>query len=105
MSESAQREAWKSYDANEREMVEIAFGSDRLRVARPTTDAWRALRMKRPQIDHFENLPFATATPESVGLPRARSTSSGLEARRGVGTPRPGSVVPQHVPAEGRPVQ
>ena len=43
MSESAQREAWKSYDANEREMVEIAFGSDRLRVARPTTDAWRAL--------------------------------------------------------------
>jgi hypothetical protein len=25
--------------------------------------AWRALRMKRPQIARFENLPFATATP------------------------------------------
>ena len=24
---------------------------------------WRALRMKRPQIERFENLPFATATP------------------------------------------
>lgn len=27
--------------------------------------AWRALRMKRPQIAHFENLPFDTATPEA----------------------------------------
>ena len=27
------------------------------------TMAWRALRMKRPQVEHFENLPFATATP------------------------------------------
>ncbi len=25
--------------------------------------AWRALRMKRPQIERFENLPFDTATP------------------------------------------
>ena len=24
---------------------------------------WRALRMKRPQVDHLKNLPFATATP------------------------------------------
>jgi hypothetical protein len=24
---------------------------------------WRALRMKRPQVEKFENLPFATATP------------------------------------------
>ena len=24
---------------------------------------WRALRMKRPQLAHFENLPFATPTP------------------------------------------
>jgi hypothetical protein len=25
--------------------------------------AWRALRMKRPQLERFENLPFATQTP------------------------------------------
>jgi hypothetical protein len=25
--------------------------------------SWRALRMKRPQLAHFENLPFATSTP------------------------------------------
>ena len=24
---------------------------------------WRALRMKRPQLERFENLPFETATP------------------------------------------
>jgi hypothetical protein len=24
---------------------------------------WRAIRMKRPQVERFENLPFATATP------------------------------------------
>lgn len=29
--------------------------------------AWRALRMKRPQIAHLENLPFATATPVAAG--------------------------------------
>ena len=27
------------------------------------TISWRALRMKRPQLERFENLPFATATP------------------------------------------
>ena len=27
------------------------------------TFAWRALRMKRPQVAHFENLPFDTDTP------------------------------------------
>jgi uncharacterized membrane protein len=27
------------------------------------TITWRALRMKRPQLERFENLPFATATP------------------------------------------
>jgi hypothetical protein len=27
--------------------------------------AWRALRMKAPQVAKFENLPFATPTPES----------------------------------------
>jgi hypothetical protein len=25
--------------------------------------AWRALRMKRPLVEQFENLPFQTATP------------------------------------------
>ena len=29
------------------------------------TIAWRALRMKRPQVSHFENLPFETATPSA----------------------------------------
>jgi hypothetical protein len=24
---------------------------------------WRSLRMKRPQLEHFENLPFETDTP------------------------------------------
>jgi hypothetical protein len=27
------------------------------------TISWRAVRMKRPQIDHLANLPFSTATP------------------------------------------
>ena len=27
--------------------------------------AWRALRMKRGQVAHFENLPFDTATPSA----------------------------------------
>ena len=27
---------------------------------------WRALRMKRPQVAAFENLPFATATPPAA---------------------------------------
>lgn len=29
------------------------------------TIAWRAWRMKRPQIEHFENLPFNTPTPSA----------------------------------------
>jgi hypothetical protein len=29
------------------------------------TFAWRALRMKRPQVAQFENLPFKTPTPEA----------------------------------------
>ena len=39
------------------------------------TVAWRAWRMKRPQLEHFENLPFETPTPsashESNPAPRA----------------------------------
>ncbi|MEI8089250.1 MAG: hypothetical protein WCG63_06590 [Opitutaceae bacterium] len=27
--------------------------------------SWRALRMKRPQLAHFENLPFTTPTPSA----------------------------------------
>ena len=27
--------------------------------------AWRAWRMKRPQLQHFANLPFATPTPSA----------------------------------------
>lgn len=30
------------------------------------TFAWRALRMQRPQVARFENLPFATATPSAT---------------------------------------
>jgi hypothetical protein len=30
------------------------------------TFAWRALRMKRSQVAHFENLPFETGTPAST---------------------------------------
>jgi hypothetical protein len=29
------------------------------------TIGWRALRMKRPQLARFENLPFATETPSA----------------------------------------
>jgi hypothetical protein len=29
------------------------------------TIGWRAFRMKRPQLSHFENLPFDTATPSA----------------------------------------
>lgn len=28
--------------------------------------AWRALRMKRPQVERFENLPFETETPAAL---------------------------------------
>ena len=30
------------------------------------TFAWRALRMKRPQVARFENLPFETPTPAAT---------------------------------------
>lgn len=29
------------------------------------TIAWRALRMRRSEIEHFENLPFTAATPSA----------------------------------------
>ncbi len=29
------------------------------------TISWRALKMKRPQLERFENLPFDTATPSA----------------------------------------
>ena len=29
------------------------------------TISWRALRMKKPQIERLENLPFITATPSA----------------------------------------
>lgn len=39
------------------------------------TVTWRALRMRRPQIEQFENLPFRTPTPaatqNSAELPSA----------------------------------
>lgn len=31
--------------------------------------SWRALRMKRPQIERFENLPFETETPAAGPIP------------------------------------
>ncbi|MCE2860925.1 MAG: hypothetical protein RIR76_3425 [Verrucomicrobiota bacterium] len=31
---------------------------------------WRALRMKRPQVAAFENLPFVTPTPSARHEPR-----------------------------------
>jgi hypothetical protein len=31
--------------------------------------SWRALRMKRPQIERFENLPFETETPAAELIP------------------------------------
>ncbi len=30
--------------------------------------AWRAMRMKRPQVERFENLPFETETPAAIGF-------------------------------------
>ena len=39
----------------------------------------RALFMKRAQIEHFENLPFVTATPASV-----RGDSDGVDPGRGL---------------------
>jgi hypothetical protein len=51
------------------------------------TVAWRALRMKRSQVERFGNLPFEVATPASAaGMPPAgqrrpcSTTSSSHEA-------------------------
>lgn len=44
------------------------------------TFAWRALRMKRPQVAHFANLPFGTATPPSSAGFQPASAQAGLEA-------------------------
>lgn len=30
--------------------------------------AWRAIRMKRAQVERFENLPFETETPAALGF-------------------------------------
>ncbi len=35
----------------------------------------RALRMKKPQVEHYENLPFDTATPSAHDAHDARPTS------------------------------
>ncbi|MEY4940161.1 MAG: hypothetical protein RIQ93_1896 [Verrucomicrobiota bacterium] len=47
--------------------------------------AWRALRMKRPQITRFENLPFDTPTPAAdggeSGRPSGPASASGPSAR------------------------
>ena len=41
------------------------------------TFAWRAIRMKRPQVARFENLPFETPTPASTArLPSTPSSAS-----------------------------
>ena len=38
------------------------------------TIGWRALRMKRPQLARFENLPFAIETPPARHDPDAQTT-------------------------------
>lgn len=45
-------------------------------VAFYVTFFWRALRMKRPQVAHFENLPFETPTPASRASVEGRSPKS-----------------------------
>jgi hypothetical protein len=39
------------------------------------TIAWRAIRMKQPQVARFANLPFETATPESAAPAPGRETN------------------------------
>lgn len=39
------------------------------------TIAWRAFRMKRPQIERFERLPFATPTPSAHDAQDANSAA------------------------------
>jgi hypothetical protein len=43
--------------------------------------AWRALRMKRPQLAHFENLPFEVETP-ACGSGLTPDTNADATARR-----------------------
>ena len=42
------------------------------------TFAWRALRMKRPQLARFENLPFTTPTPASVSATTASESQGSM---------------------------
>ena len=44
------------------------------------TFAWRALRMKRPQVARFENLPFEIETP--VALRVSAGTEAALHVHR-----------------------
>jgi peptidoglycan hydrolase-like protein with peptidoglycan-binding domain/muramidase (phage lysozyme) len=44
MSETAQRQAWRTFDSADDAMTEIAFGPARIKVARPTVPAWNALQ-------------------------------------------------------------
>ena len=46
------------------------------------TIAWRALRMKRTQVEHFENLPFDVDTPEAVGAQTCCALSAATENGR-----------------------
>ncbi|WP_293372501.1 M15 family metallopeptidase [Nevskia sp.] len=39
------RELWKAYECAAKKMIRIPFGSDEIRVAPPTADAWKALAM------------------------------------------------------------
>jgi hypothetical protein len=45
------------------------------------TFAWRALRMKRPQAERFESLPFATPTPAAVGAQTCCALNSTPDGR------------------------
>lgn len=45
------------------------------------TITWRALRMKRPQIAQFANLPFEIETPAAGAAPRTTTPSAGAEQR------------------------
>jgi hypothetical protein len=45
------------------------------------TIAWRAIRMKQPQVARFANLPFETATPESIA-PAPAGMTDGSDSRK-----------------------
>ncbi len=60
----------------------VAFG---FAAAIFVTISWRALRMKPRQVEHYENLPFHTATPacvrpEAEGLPAGQDVQSASES-------------------------